>query len=126
MRLCLTRRTTVLDEQTGDRFVGPGQFDVDDEQAGRFLDARPGLWERVDEAGGDADVDTDPDADTGADAADARGDLDEGVVDEHWQALAARIRDGEFDSRLDTLESVERGRDGGPRQSILEAIDGRR
>lgn len=116
-------------------YIGEGIHEVADEDVEEVEDSE--LWEAVeDDDGGDTskdagsdDADETDDGSEGEDEAteeDGGFDADTFVNDSgNWRSVVAAIEDGEVDDALDEVEQAERDRDS-PRDSVLEAIEGRR
>lgn len=121
------RATSVVN---GREYVGEGVHEVRQEDVDELLAS--GAWERP------------GDSDSGADGADEAGSTGEGETDvseqdaadaptdaadwigRKWNAVKSDVEDGQADASLDEVEEAERARDGGGRDSVLEAIDERR
>ncbi len=82
-----------MDRQRNVDVTGPGEFQVPDNAEAEYIEHG---WEKVSEV--------------------------ERTADRFWSEVKSEILNGKYDDELDTLKSVEKGRDVGPRDSIMNAI----
>jgi hypothetical protein len=136
----VTERVTVRASQTSRESYGPGVHEVPDDVADDLLQhravERPDQSDDTDDdSSGDTDdadgaaggADSDDAADEGeAPADDEAADFDaDGFVDDHHATVRNAVEDGDVDDHLQAVEDAERGRDGDPRDSVLQAISDR-
>jgi hypothetical protein len=116
----------------GNRYIGEGVHSVSDEDVEEIEESR--LWEAVEddgetEDGGEEDAPDDEgeEAEEDGDASEDEGEAfdAEAFIDRNWRSVVAEIEDGDADDALDEVEQEEQDRDS-PRDSVLEAIEGRR
>lgn len=114
------------DQNTQERhYDGPGTFEVPDEMVDQYLSRG---WQRPAEAEGEeapAAAEQEPEPDADPEEADSEEFDAAGFVDDSWQAVKARIEDGDADGHLDAVQEAEENRDGDPRDSVIEAIESR-
>ena len=129
----VTERVTVRASQTNRESYGPGVHEVPDDVADDLLQHRAVEQpDQSDDTDDDADgaaggADSDDAADEGEAPADGEAaDFDaDGFVDDHHATVRNAVEDGDVDGHLQAVEDAERGRDGDPRDSVLQAISDR-
>jgi len=153
-KLRWTAERTYFDTENSFQATGPGVYDIPEDRVEKYLSHEN--WERPDGDDADGDAGTDepdeseddveeepaeepetideedtPDTDgaTGDDAGDepeAEIDSPADVASAQWREAKEAIESGAFDDDLDAVEEAEKGRENGPRDSVLGAIEDRR
>lgn len=114
----VTDRVTVRASQTTGEGYGPGTHEVPDDVADDLLSHR---------AVTEADQSDDDDAD-GSDSGESEdsGDFDAAAfVDQHHATVKNAVEDGDVDDHLSAVREAEEAREGGARDSVLQALQER-
>lgn len=116
------RKGTFQDPDRDAEYVGPGTFEVPADAVDQYLNRG---WEQPSsEEGADAPAAAPQEPATEETEEDAGFDA-AGFVDDSWQAVVARIEEGDADGHLDAVKEAEQNRDSDPRDSVLSAIEER-